>query len=248
MRKQEPIKVEDLNDSWRDGKRLTHPAFGLVSVSEITGRSVMFGSEIIHDRVVRVRVSHAHQDRSLSNDWNHERGSILEFDMTHGQFAQMIASHSGRSTPVTLRMHRVGELHTVPEIEKESVAPKIEVFKSEMAKSVSEIVSRSNEGFEGLESALKELKIPQKTRDNLLRMVNSAKGGLSNLPSSLTFILEQAHEAAEGVANDAKVSLEAYALQRLSDMAAGDCCAAPLPELNLVADLAGANETFLENS
>lgn len=211
----EPVSIEQ---SGHDRQTLTHPSFGLISVSEINGRSAMFGSELIHDRVVRIRVTHAAQDRNLSNDWNFERGRILELDMTHAQFAQFIGCHSGRTVPVTLRSIRDGQLEQVPEIDMASQPPKIEQFRKEMQATVNRVAERSSSAFSKLDEALDEAKIPQKLRAQLKALTTQAQGSLSALPSALSFILEQAHEASEAVVNDAKVGLESYALRRMAEV------------------------------
>lgn len=204
-------------DSLHSEQELTHPAFGLVSVSEIHGRNAVFGSDITHDRVLRIRVTQAIQHRHLSNDWNHSKGTIVEFDMTHAQFAQFIASNSGRTTPVTLRTHREGHLYDVPEIKIDTRPLKVEQFRQEIKNSIQKATSRTAQALAKLENAVMDASMSKKQRDSLMALISESRAVTERLPESLNFINQQANEALEGQVNEVKVSLEAYAMRRLSE-------------------------------
>lgn len=67
----------------------THPSFGLIRASRrsSSGNRVLFGSSIKNNNIVAIEIHEAEHDRDLSNDWYHDKKSIIEIEMSPSQFS-----------------------------------------------------------------------------------------------------------------------------------------------------------------
>lgn len=88
-----------------DAERETHPSFGLITISRVTGGGgELFGSSMPHTTRVRIGVRRAERARDLHRDWRHATEEVLELEMSPAQFADFIISMgNGEGTPCTLR-------------------------------------------------------------------------------------------------------------------------------------------------
>lgn len=71
----------------------THPSYGTIVFNRARANgTTLFGSNIKHDEIVTMEVSHASLERGLHQDWVHDEGTILSIEMSYAQFAQAISS------------------------------------------------------------------------------------------------------------------------------------------------------------
>jgi len=186
-----------------------HEAYGLVTlVVSHGGHDTLFGSDLKHDHRVTIRVNRAEKQRSLSRDWNFAREQLIEFEMSHAQFAQFImSSGDGGGTPVTLRytaepgskgyhVSGIGHIET-----------KHETFRRE-------IVTASRKRLEAIQERIKalgELIDSGKTGKKELREIHSELARHADqLPGTMEFVVKSAEQALEKATHDAKIEVEAY--------------------------------------
>jgi len=191
-------------------ERHEHDAFGVITMSSISGGDpVMFGSDLRHDHRLRFEIKRASLDRHLSRDWIHAASNpIVEFEMSHSQFAEFITSvGKGSGTPVTLLYApaRDTETLTMPSIKK--IESKHDTFKREIEESTQKQVSAIKEQVEKLGKMLDTGKLGIKDTRELHREMSIIIG---NLPANMSFVIEQAEEALEKATTDAKIEVEAY--------------------------------------
>jgi len=63
------------------------PYMGTVQISRVSGHVALFDSEAKHQHFIALRINHADRRRSLSQDWIHSKGQVVEVYMTEAQFA-----------------------------------------------------------------------------------------------------------------------------------------------------------------
>lgn len=87
-----------------DEKRIEHESFGLLSFSRVQSNiaSHLFGSSIKHQNTIRLRINRAEEYRSLNRYWYHERGQIIEIEMSYSQFTEAITSMNTIGVPCTI--------------------------------------------------------------------------------------------------------------------------------------------------
>jgi hypothetical protein len=190
----------------------SHDAYGVITMTVVHGgNSTLFGSDIDHNDRVRIGVSRAKLNRHLSHDWVHaDLLPLVEFEMSHAQFAQFITgagNGSGSGTPVTLRYGPEPGVKSVrmPDIElRES---KHETFKREIKAAAEERLEAIERQIAELGEMLESGKTP---KGELRRIHATLRRHAEQLPDSLGFVVGSAEEALEKATSDAKIEVEAY--------------------------------------
>ncbi len=96
-------------------KRIEHPAFGMIGISNVSGTSVLAGSAVRHQHFVSLTVSAAVKYQDEYTESFHATDRICEINLSHSQLAEMLFSaNHGSGVPCTLRWVR-GDTHIRPE-------------------------------------------------------------------------------------------------------------------------------------
>ncbi len=181
------------------GEVHTHPAFGAIRASRVSGRATLHGSEFNHQHYVSVTICNASFRRSLSNDWPHAGKELISVDMSESQWATFISSlNHGSGTQCTLS-HIGGK--AIPGLPDPK--PKSEQFKREVAQNCADAI----EHLRKLSEQLKSSGLSGKKLEPLLSLLNMAS---REIGSSQQFVLDQFGEHMEATVSKAKAEVEAY--------------------------------------
>ena len=202
-----------------DGSTLNHDAYGIVTLSMSKGGApTLFGSDIKHNQRIVVSVTRAKLDRKLSDDWAFGTDRLIEFEMSHSQFAQFITSGgNGGGTQVTLRYapERGYRIQAMPEIE--NIETKADTFRREINESATMQINELSKKIDQLEAMIESGKVSKKElRDLCFNM----KMNVENMPANMEFVVKQAEKALEKATSNAKIEVESYidnARRRLGD-------------------------------
>lgn len=179
----------------------THPAYGQVSVSRVSGHANLYGSDFSHNGYVTLTIQRSELVRSLSNDWHFARDNLIEIALSEAQWATLVSSFNvGSGVPCTL-MWKQGEgyIPRLPDPKKRT-----DQFAAEMAEDFEE----AHAALDALIEQIEGLKLSGKKTDALLSQVNLVKG---KLDSSAPFVAEQFSEHMESETERAKVEIHGYA-------------------------------------
>jgi hypothetical protein len=187
-----------------------HPAFGTITLSRTTGgHEAMFGSDIDHNSRMNISIQTADLCRDLSRDWIHSRKTILEFSMSHSQFAEFITSQgNGSGTPITLSVvPKYSELEMVPAIER--IETKNETYRNEIKKNANDALDKiqdiSDEIAELIDTSTGSIsKVKLRELQRKLRQEAYGLGG------TMEFVVSSAEEALEKATTNAKQEVEAF--------------------------------------
>lgn len=218
---QEPLVTVESVGHRSKSERYDHPAYGTVTLSTVSGADkTLFGSDLKHGQRICIRVNRASLVRDLSHDWIHGRDQLVEFEMSHSQFAQFITSNgNGSGTPVTLTwVSGTGDAPMIKNIET-----KHETFRREIHTSAKSSV----DGMATVARRLTEVaKLGKVGAKELRDIALNLERAVANLPSNMEFVVKSAEEALEKAAADAKIEVESYVamtaqrigLERISDL------------------------------
>lgn len=203
-----PIESESHIGACDPHKRYEHDAFGLITMTNPTGGDKMFGSDVKHNHRVCIKVQRAELERNLSNDWIHGRNTLVEFEMSHAQFAQFITSSgNGSGTPVTLRYAQPPGTHIKEMPAIGDIETKAEAFRREIKNSAKKEVGRIQVEIDRLGAMLATGKVGIKEAREIHSNLSSRA---ANLPSNMEYIVGQAEEALEKAQVAAKIQIEAF--------------------------------------
>ena len=180
--------------------RMEHPAFGVISVSKMSGNTRLFDSEFSHQNFITMRVKPAYVDRHLSRDWIHSRDPIVEVSMSEHQWARMLSSIGvGEGVPCTLQ--RIGK-EMMPAI------PKLDTGTDKHVKEMLGHLDSMQEEVHALKSAIAETKMTKTAMKGLLSRVERIRMVAS---SNLKFVANSFSEHIEETVEAAKTEVAAHA-------------------------------------
>ena len=210
-KEEEPTVVKGEKHS-NDSETLSHPAFGVITMSMVRGANVsLFGSDLGHSSRVCIRISTADLDRHLHRDWIHSRKEFIQIELSQAQFAQFITSNgNGSGTPVTIRYrtNSEGKYEQIPYIKP--TESKHDVHRREIQQSAQSQIDTIMAGVASLKELAESGKIGKKALD---QAINNIEHSVNNLPANLSFAVESAEEALEKATSDAKIEVESYIQQ-----------------------------------
>jgi hypothetical protein len=201
--KMEPVKLE--RRGLDNAERYTHPAFGSVTLTTVNGGGgTMFLSNVRHPRRVRFEVCQAIMERSYNHDKHYADKSIVHFEMSEIQFAELVSGmNKGNGTPCTLTWMR-GEGY-LPDIVLPSSSAR---FKGE----VKEAFARAAAAIRGVKAEVQKTldaaKVSKVKQEEILRHLSALE---REVGSNLPFMHHQFEESLEGMVAEAKSVVEAYA-------------------------------------
>lgn len=204
MRKpQRPTKNHEVMGKCDPHEVYNHPAFGMIGWSVISGGDKhLFGSDIGHGHRIRLTIKRAEHKRNLSNDWYHARQQLIEIEMSHSQFAELITSpNRGDGIPCTL-LTVVGE--SMPSIE--GIETKQEMFRREIEESGRRRLDTITAEIARLGDLIESGKLP---KGELRELHKNLAREAAYLPTTLSFVVGQAEEALERSTTHAKIEIEA---------------------------------------
>lgn len=190
-----------------------HPSYGTIVVSRPTygGRgAALFGSSIVHSHVVRIEIAGACLRRDLSTDWIHPDGvPFVTVEMSHTQFAEMVASHSrGSGTPCTVRRVQGEQMPEPPYVHPTGQ------HREEFAERVRAIAAKLDEALAFANELKGKPTVSKADRDKMAEMIRFARQCVS---SDLPFATRMFQEVIEKSVTEAKGEIDAHLLRLIHE-------------------------------
>ena len=194
----------------QDSKK-THPAYGNIQFSRVSGMLDMYDSPLTHGHVIAMRVSQASFEDGTATRWHQAEKEIVEVYMTPAQFAEAITSIGTSGVPCTLSRYRdpvTGEVvHTRMEREDKGIRERHEDMVKEYCDTMT---SKSDHLLEKVADLIKKGKAGKGDLTGLMSEVQSVRRHISeNMP----YLQERFAEATEREVSRAKIEMVATADQ-----------------------------------
>ncbi len=186
-----------------DDKIVKHESFGAITLSNVSGRTHLFGSEAVHHNFVRIEIHEADMRRGLSDDHHFAQRTVAVVDLSHEQFGRFISSQGiGMGTPCTIR--RIGNKDYPPVPEPEKLDSK---FHEDLQRSTRETVAHLEKlaGQRGESNLPGNKPLGKKEQSALLSDIRMAIMGIKD---SIPFIEKQFDEMMENKVAAAIVEIE----------------------------------------
>jgi|GEM_PF-1119597 len=206
----EPTVTQERTGQCDPHEVFNHDAFGTVTMTVTRGGdSTLFGSDLGHGDRVCIKVQRAERKRNLNRDWIHgDCRPMVEFEMSHAQFAQFITSQgNGSGTPCTLRQapERGTSIREMPGIK--NIETKHETFRREIADASRKRLEAIKRKVDELGDLIESGKLP---KSQLRELHKELHREASYLPGTMEFVVKSAEEALEKATSDAKIEVESY--------------------------------------
>jgi hypothetical protein len=183
----------------------THPSYGSIQVSRVSGHAALFGSPFRHMHYMTISIGRAERQRSTGRDWHFSgmRGELIQIAMSEAQWARFVSSAGiGGGTPCTLDY--VGGQRQQPCPEQQEV----ERFHEDIDRDVKAAMKFMKDA----EDAMRELaddKAPTKEkRKKVAELLSTAR---RKLDDSAPFVAKQLRERMDTIVQEGKTEIEAFA-------------------------------------
>ena len=191
----------------------SHPCYGMANFNIVscTPGEELFGSSIRHNSIVRFEVHHADMERSLSRDWYFPRSSIVEFEMSYTQFAELIASRGTTGVPVTIR--RTEKDGSVPgchfENKRSQIKREIDAVLHENSQEARNYVDEIRDLFDNKAS------IGKKDREDILKKLEKF---VRTIDEDAAYIYNMFDEQMDNTVAEAKGEVEAFTEEKVRSL------------------------------
>lgn len=195
----------------KEDKTFKHPAFGQISFSRIIGRNRFYGSDLVQDNYIEMRVHQSELIRNLTDDRHHTTSHVLTVRLTGNQFSELITSMNiGDGVPCTIE-----RISGVSVQELDHFETRKDVVHNEFKNRMKDMADRmTNYGGE-IKDILKKQTISKKDREELNKMYDSF---FTEMRSNIPFFLECFQENMDKVVKEAKMEIEAGILNRVTQL------------------------------
>lgn len=206
-----PEKIETREDALHKGSTLIKdPAFCQVSFSRIqTNGMKLYGSNIIHNSVIALKISESEVTRDLSKDWHFENKPFVEVYLSPTQFAELLTSMNvGMGVPGTLR-RRENQFFDMPDM-----PTKKEQYDSETKEILSSFEKRIGENIKRMEETIEQGKpLGKKAQEGLKRELEMIQGTLKN---NFDFVMKSYQKEMNKTVAEAKGQIDSFVLHTVT--------------------------------
>lgn len=198
-----------VTETERGEQVFTHPAFGAISASRVSGWKVLHGSDFEHQHYITIRINPSELHRHLSNDWHHPRTRAhIEVSLSEAQWATFISSlNAGAGVPCTVE-HIAGQ-----------VVPGLPARIDRQAQFDAEARAKLSTALGAVRQAMESVRgssLSNKAKDAILRELHTAE---QNVSGNLNFVADQFAEHMERTVEAAKAEIEAHLQHRVQALA-----------------------------
>jgi hypothetical protein len=181
------------------GIRMSHPAFGQLGASRVSGRRTLYGSDFEHNSYITIRISESELNRDLSRDWPMAKKGIIEVSVSEAQWATFVsAMNVGEGVPCTIEYRdSTGYVPSFP------IPDRTEQFKAEFG----ERLGRSVEKLQGLLSQINEMGIKVSQKNALSGTVANV---IMELNQNLPYVASSFEEHIEETVDKMKSEVHGY--------------------------------------
>lgn len=185
----------------RDGStRTSHPAFGQIRASRVSGHTALYGSDFIHNNYVTISICESDLMRTHSNDWHFGGKGLIEVALSEAGWATFVsAMNVGSGVPCTLE-RVAGESKPNIALRRQEAH-----FKAE----TNEAVKAAMEHLRALRIKIADAAngLSKAKQSNLLSEIDMV---IRQVGDHLPFVVTQFDEHVETTMEKAKVELHGY--------------------------------------
>lgn len=182
----------------------THESYGTIQFfkGQCSART-LFGSSIKHNDIILCRISNAELQRYLNKDWIHPISTVLEFEMSQTQFAEMLTNMNSSGAPITFKLKPVGELKKCENPPFESVFMK---HSNEFNEHLQTTNKKTENLIKELTKTLNESKIKKSDKETLISL---AENILTEINANSNYQLSAFHEQVDKTMTECKNEIDA---------------------------------------
>lgn len=189
--------------SWQDSssKAYSHPAFGQISASRVSGSSTLYGSDFLHHNYISIRINRSELNRDLNRDWHFSKEELIEVNLSEAQWATFVSSlNVGGGVPCTINHLHGEQMPGIPLRQTE------DVFKAEFAEKAKRTAERVDAAIADIQGELGS-SLSKSKREKILSHLEQLR---MDIGSNMPFVARSFEEHMERTVEKAKIEVNAY--------------------------------------
>lgn len=183
----------------------SHPAYGQISISQVSGGVHLYGSDFMHNQFVSLRISASTMRRDLSHDWYSSGREYIEVYMTQSQWATFVSAMNQGNGPCCT----IASINGQPVPELPPAPSRTKQFSGEFREHLTGVVEQLQE----LQATVSTLKLSKVQAAALQAALTRAQ---QDLTTNLAFVAESFDKFAENTVEKAKAEVHGYMATSLS--------------------------------
>jgi len=188
-----------------------HESYAMLNISRVQNGSGknLFGSSIIHNNTITLKIKPAEVKRDLHRDWYHSvKTPYIEVEMSYSQFAEAITSlNCYEGVPVTLKYLNGKQIEQCPEVNKRQEFD--QEIQDEMEFLNEKLLSLTNRATEILSSSTPIRKSEKEEILNSIKMLHQ------EIEKNIPFIQTQFNEQMDKTVLEAKGEVEGFITNKI---------------------------------
>ena len=196
----------------KEEDRYDHPAFGFIRINRVQGGDpTLFMSNVRHQNKVILCIGRATMARRHHADSHYAQNEEIQIEMSTVQFADLMAGlGQGGGVPCTIRRMRGadGKCVFVPGIDMENTTAR---YSKEVKKAFRQRGSDLSDLVKTVRESLEAAKVSKTKQADILEPIERLA---REIGANMPFMADQFMEAVEGMVQEAKAVVEAYAEER----------------------------------
>lgn len=185
------------------GEVTSHPAFGLISASRVSGKRELFGSHVGHSGYIKLTIRQAEvSGYNTPHEHVFGRDYVAEVDMSEAQWVALISRmNHGSGVPCTIEFtQKLGNVAEIKHVDK--AAERLDKQAESMH---DQLVNRDAMAQEIVRKAIEE-RVPQKQRAEVLRYLDIL---VSESKRTTDYYKKVLKEEAEKLTTEARIEIDA---------------------------------------
>jgi hypothetical protein len=192
----------------------THPSYGIIGISRVSGRGVLFGSEVQHMHFITLTISEASRHVDTPREFLTDERQLIRIAMTDAQFAQMITSPN-QGSGVACTIERFSGDTGQPWLTKfggRPSPPQPEHYTKKYKDAMGERADLISDGLKAAKEKADRLFLGEDnpTKSNLKELSDSLRMAQMNLDQNLPYVMEEMEEGVEKRMATAVTEFESY--------------------------------------
>lgn len=195
----------------KNEKTYRHPAYGQISLSRINGRAMFYGSDLVQEQYIELRIHQSELSRSLTDDHHHSIRRLVTVRLTNAQFAEMITSMNvGEGVPCTIEQLPEGHVEKLEEF-----VTRKEVVHNDFKERMDEFSNRIKKYGEDLKSITSKQNVGKQDKLDIMSAYNQLQ---TEIQSNIPFFLKCFQEGMDKVVTEAKMEVDAAILHKVTSL------------------------------
>lgn len=202
------MNVDPVEKQTDSGVEISHPAFGQITLHNVSGSRNLYGSDFFPGGYVQIEIRSSTIRRARHEDRYYPGGVLATVHLSHAQWATFLSS-ANQGEGACCTVDYIGARGQIPHITN----PRNE--KEEVRKDIESYLQEALDALDGAAIATNDSKISKTKQQEIINLIHKARRSLDD---SVPYVVDRFSEHVEEKVEQAKVDAHGYINSLIRDM------------------------------